>query len=406
MRFDLHLRSAVREQIQQLAEMMKLCEEKPRLTDHERKHVSDRLRLFTHTTAQEDLFVAGAEGGGDFPSVSYGDSYVYTTVAQATIYKTDAVSGLREVSPAPESVFNFAFIQEDESARRATLDDTFASLAGASLSEVIEASDYKQLKAVESRRPTSVDALRQHLIRPHAADAGNLGIQLRSTAELGAVLRLLRSNANLSYILIDGTLSLPFVGKPDVSLFYEHLKRLCCVEARKRNVGFFTLSKAHGLPAIESLEELVREKWEARSGNVAEHWYFRLPVPDIDRWETSLTQKRRLPQPGAMTYLIRFHRTTPTMRLDLDREFWLSSVRGATEEKTQENEQTIFGSLDYLTHDQRCYGYPYPLRAARDRTMLTKLERTALRKQIVDAAVRAGMKRSLFREVSQVADVD
>jgi hypothetical protein len=401
MRFDLALRSAVRQQIQQLAETMQSCEEQPRLTDYERKLVSERITLFDHTTIQEGLTVAGAEGGGDFPSVTYGDSFIYTAVGQTVVYKADSVSGLRELSPVPDPVFHFSLIPGDEVTRRASIDEALASLAGASLSEIIDESDYRQIKAKESRRPATSEVLRKNLIRPHAADAGNLGIQLRSTAELGAVLRLLRSNVKLSYILTDGTLSLPFVGKPDVSLFYEHLKRLCCVEARRRGVGFFAISNAHGMPSIELVEGLARAKSNTSNETIAEHWYLRLPVPKIDHWETTLTRARRLPPPGAVTYLVRFHRTTPTMRLDVDRDFWLERVHGATEEETRSNEERMLGSVDYLTHDQRCYGFPYPLRAAHDRATLSKYERSALRKQIIDTAVRAGMKRSQFREVAQ-----
>ena len=64
-------------------------------------------------------------------------------------------------------------------------------------------------------------------------------------------------------------------------------------------------------------------------------------------------------------------------------------------------ETKIFEDLDYASHDQRSYGYPYPIKAAHDRASLTQAERIALRKQIIDAAVRSGMKRSLFRDVSK-----
>jgi hypothetical protein len=401
MRFDLHLRSTCREQIMQLAERMKLCEEQPRLSDYEKKRISERISPFAHTTNHNQMVVAGAEGSGDFPCVAYGDSFIYVAVARTAIYKTDTISGLREVGPEPEAVFHFSLIPGDNGERLVSIDEAFASLAGASLSEIIESSDYQHLKAAEARRASSSDNLRRNLIRPHAADAGNIGIQLRTTAELGAVLRLLRSDIKLSYVLIGGTLSLPLVGKPDVSLFYEHLKRLCCVEARKRGTGFFTISKAHGFPSIETVEELARGKSGAKDEAIAEHWYLRLPVRGVDRWETTLTQTRRLPPPGTVTYLVRFHSTSPTVRLDMDREFWLRAVHGATEDTTRANEERIFGSLDYLTHDQRCYGYPYPLRAAHDRATLSMSERIALRKQVIDVAVRAGMKRSLFREVTQ-----
>ena len=64
------------------------------------------------------------------------------------------------------------------------------------------------------------------------------------------------------------------------------------------------------------------------------------------------------------------------------------------------NEMRIFQDLDYASHDQRCYGYPYPIKAGHDRASLTEAERVALRKMIIAAAVSAGMKRSLFRSAA------
>ena len=49
----------------------------------------------------------------------------------------------------------------------------------------------------------------------------------------------------------------------------------------------------------------------------------------------------------------------------------------------------------------RCHGYPYPIKAAHDEAHWTKQDRVGLRKQIIDAAVAAGMKRSAFTDVSQ-----
>jgi len=62
----------------------------------------------------------------------------------------------------------------------------------------------------------------------------------------------------------------------------------------------------------------------------------------------------------------------------------------------------FFGSLDYASHDQRCFGYPYPIKAAHDRGSLTEQERTVLRQQLVESAVHAGMRRALFRDPSQL----
>jgi hypothetical protein len=405
MSYNFQTRNSVREQVRELAEAMRVWNEKPSYTEPERKALRDRIAFFNHTTKINSFLCAGVKGGGDFPAVSYSNSYVYAALAYATIYKPDAVSGLRENSPAPQSIFQFAFLKEDEAHWADHIDSFFSSLVGESITEIIDQSDYRQLKASESRKAVSVEVLRRNLIRPQAGDAGNWGIQLKTTAEFGLVLNLIRNYQDVSYILVDGTLSLPLVSNPDTSLFYEHLKRLCCIEAGKRKIGIISLTPHHGISGIEILEELAREKLGLSSGDKAEHWYIRFPVPQNDHWTTPLSQTRRIPPPGAVTYILRFHHTTQIMRVDIDRKYWLDFIRSTTEAKTKANEQHLFENLDYLTHDQRCFGYPYPLKSAQNRASLTKAERKTIRKMIIDAAVEAGMKRSLFRENSYSKEI-
>lgn len=400
MRFDVHLRAGMRERLDSLANQMRQWEIAPRIDEAEAVRILSAIRSFNHTTGPRDLVIAGADGTGEFPALSYGDSFVHVALAQATRYRADAISGLKEDAPISEPVVEFVWLPEDDTERTLRLDAAFAALAGTAIETVIEGSDYRRIKARLSGRANTVTALRQGLIRPHAADAGNLAIQLRSTAELGATLRALSAGEQLDYFLIDGTFSLPFVDRAENSLFHEHLKRLCCIEAGRRGTGLFALSKSHGLPSIEIIEDLAREALGLDRTSVAEHWYLRVPTPELDGWDLSLTRGRRLPPPGAATYLLRLHRTVPVLRLDMDVEYWKQRIRGATEEETRSNERRAFENLDYASHDQRCYGYPYPVKAAHDRASLTRPERVALRKQIVDAAVRAGMKRSLFRDAA------
>ena len=89
------------------------------------------------------------------------------------------------------------------------------------------------------------------------------------------------------------------------------------------------------------------------------------------------------------------------MRLDMDERYWEARVRGQDDQQTAANERRLFEDLDYVSHDQRAFGYPYPIKAGHDRASLTEAERTALRKMIIDAAVEAGMNRSLFRSASR-----
>lgn len=400
MRHAQNLRVEVQERLNQLAGQMRDWQESPTITDRERTKILAAIQPFRHTTKVEPFCLAGVDGSGDYPSLTYADSFVYITVAQGTVYRLNPTSGLREDSPQFSPPPEFTWLPGEEAKCREEWVHAFERLSGDSIQNIIERSDYRHLKATASGRNTPVERLSRELICPHASDAGNIGIQLRTTAEMGLALKLIKSDLGLRFVLVDTTFSLPLVTRKDASLFYEHLKRLCCVEARERGLGFFALSKSHGLPAIELLEELVREKVGLPRGTPAEHWYLRIPWKDQDGWELTLAEGRQLPPIGAVTYLIRFHRNVPVLRLDMDVEFWRTRVRREDPEETRANEAWIFEHLDYASHDQRAYGYPYPLKAGHDRASLTQAERASFRRQIIDAAVAAGMKRSVFRDAS------
>jgi hypothetical protein len=188
------------------------------------------------------------------------------------------------------------------------------------------------------------------------------------------------------------------VTRDEVSLFYEHVKRLCAVVARRQGCAFIALSKSHGLPGIEDIELLAGEALGVPAPK-ADHWFARIPSVD-DGWQLSLLDGRGVPPPGAVSYLVRFHQTTPVLRIDLDRVYWQVTLRGANAEETAAREAELFQRLDYACHDQRSFGYPYPIKAGHDRASLTEAERVALRKQVIDSAVAAGMSRRLFRNAS------
>jgi hypothetical protein len=400
MRFDLHLRTELREQIATVAEKMREWEDAPRFGTKDRFNTSEAVQFFKHTTYCENLLIAGIDGSGDYPAVTYSDSFVHLTVAHGTIYKSDISTGLRELPPFGPPLVQVTWMAEEETQRLKAWDNDFTALAGLSIAEVIDRSDYRDLKTEASGKNTTLPKLATELVRPHAADSGNIAIQLRTLGELGSALRLLKSQPGLDYLLYDGTFSLPLVTRKDVSLFYEHLKRLCCVEAKSRGVAFMALSKSHGLPGMDLLEEIAKEKVGTPVREKAEHWFLRLPVPGFDDWKFPLAEGRQLPPIGAVTYLVRFHRNVPVLRLDMDLEYWRAHIYRDNQEETQYNECQVFQKLDYACHDQRCFGYPYPIKAGHDRASLTAAERVTLRKQIVDAAVDAGLRRSLFRDVS------
>jgi hypothetical protein len=397
-RFDLHLRGAVRSRLAEVAGEMSAWEGSAELGEEAARRLRESIRFFAHTTVSGPLQCAGVDGSGDFPALAYGDSFVYLTVAQGSVYAADAVHGLKEVDVGLPSLFDAFWIPESEQRRTAAWDATFARLCGMPVRDVVAASDYQALKHEFSGRHTSVDQLVEQLIRPNASDSSNVAIQLRTTGELAMALRMLQRSAQepgLRRMLIsDSTLTLPLVTRRDVSLFYEHLKRLCCVEARRRGVVLIGLSKSHGLPGIEYIEEAAREVAGAARSEPPEHWYLKVPFQDVDGWMLPSTEGRRVPPAGAVTYLVRLHRNVPVLRVDFDARYWDEHLRD------DQQVRELFQSLDYCAHDQRCYGYPYPVKAGHDRASLTDAERVALRKQLVDEAVRAGLKRSLFRDAS------
>lgn len=395
MRFDLHLRGAVKAQVTEVAERMASWEHKEVLTEEHRELIRAAITPFPHQTTAAALTVAGVDGSGDFPALAYADSFVYLSTAAAAVYREDATAGLRE-EELLEPIVELTWLPEEEEARGRSLLDSFSRVAGMPVREVIEASDYSVLKARACGWRGDSAAVERKLIRPHASDAGNLSIQLRSVAELAAGLRALERIPSGGLLLMDGTLSLPFVSRPELSLFHEHLKRLLCVKARKQGVAVVWISKSAGLSGGGTLEELAREALKATGPS--EHWYLRL-----ERGSTLAAMiSSRLPPPGAVTYLVRTHRNVPLLRVDVDKEWWQQTVSGASQVETTTAEAQLMGSLDYAGHDQRSYGYPYPIKAAHDRASLTKQERLALRKQLIDAAVLAGMKRRLFRDPSRL----
>lgn len=397
MRFAVHVRADLKERLNALASEMSAWDGAARVSEAETQQIRERIEFFEHTAHRPGLTLAGVDGSGDYPALSYGDSFVYVTVAQGTLYTSDPHSGLRELPCPGTELLDFCWIPEDEVQRFESINGAFTRMVGQPIEDVIAASDYAQLKERHARRKSSVSELAAELIRPHAADTGNLAIQLRSVGELSSALKLIRSHEAPRYVLLDSTMTLPFVSRAKNSLFQEHLKRLCCVEARHRGIGFLALSKSHGLPSIELIETLADEAAGQRS---TEHWYLRLPRPGQDDWQLSLLKDRTVPPHGAVSYLVRFHRNVPVMRLDLDQHFWESHLRGATDAETRLNEQRLFEDLDHASHDQRAYGYPYPIKAGHDRASMTEAERVALRKMIIDAAVAAGMRRANFKNAS------
>ena len=395
MAFSVHIRDLVRKKIDSVATDMKAWEAANAIPDEEATTIKASIQHFGHTPSVDSFVVAGVDGSGDYPSFTYADSCVYIASATGTAFRTSVVHGLEEVPLLPDPIIDIVWLPGNRTEATARWDAAFAELTGLPVKDVIAQSDYRGLKRHLTGDKSTVDEIAAALIRPAGSDTSNVAIQLRSTAELGAALRMITGSVPCRYVINDTTFSLPMIQTRCDSLFYEHVKRLCCVEARKKETTFAALSKSHGFRCMELIEAYAREALGISPDETAEHWFLRLPIPGVDSWRFTPVEGRIVPPPGAVTYLFRLHRNTPVMRLDIDREWWEVRYRADLTAEMQ-----MFRDLDYCGHDQRAYGYPYPIKACHDRVRLSEDERRALKNMIMETAIAKGLPTKIFQDVS------
>lgn len=401
MRYDIHFRSDVIKKIEDVVEDIYTWNVDDTSAGDEIDSLAEYVVPFDHCVKPDRPFVvAGADGSGDFPCVTYGDSVVYLVTAMARAYEAASFGKLTEMKVTSADLVDFMWLPADKDKARGRYFDFFERLVDMPLDEICQKSDYYDLaKAHGSRLPSPVDLI-DTLICPEAHDADNIGIQLLSTAEAGSLIRLMKRADAMDlegkplYILEDTTLALPMVTAKS-TLFLEIAKRYACVLARKKGFRYLTISKSHNMPNMDLIEDMVKKK--VPSG---EHWFMRIPATSNGEKKPQFLGTRSFPPIGAISYLFKFHRTTQPMRLDMDFQYWKENIWCDDKEEMQKREVQMFRDLDFASHDQRCYGYPYPVKACHDMVSLTNDERVALRKQIIDAAVRAGLKRKNFVDPS------
>lgn len=400
MHFDIHFRTDVVKKIKNVVEDLHTWNINDKLSSDEIDELSEFVQGFEHCPIPDHLFlVGGADGSGDFPCVSYGDSVVYLITAMSRLYSASP-TGLKEKDVSNADIVDFLWLPEDKAKARIQYLNFFEQLIGESLEHICEASDYFELTKAHGGGVNSPVDLIDTFITPPAHESDNISIQLLNTAESGALIRLMRSLDTSGYkdipiyLLEDSTMALPLVtGKS--TLFFEVAKRYACKVGRDTGIIYMAISKSHNIPHMDLIEDMIKTKIPT-----GEHWFLRLPVEKIGEKRLDLLGTRTLPPIGAVTYLFKFHKTTQPMRLDMDFKFWKDNIWSEDKDVMSAKEKQIFRDLDFTSHDQRCYGYPYPIKACHDMASLTKEERVALRKQIIDEAVKAGLKRKNFVDPS------
>ncbi len=400
MHFDIHLRTDVVEKIKDVVEDIHTWNINDRPSSNEIEKFTELVQGFDHCPVPDHPFlIGGADGSGDFPCVTYGDSVVYLVTATSRLYSA-IPAGLTEKDVSNNDVVDFLWLPEDKAKARTQYLNFFSKLIGESLEHICEDSDYYQLSKRHGVSISSPLDLIDTFITPPAHEADNIGIQLLNTAESGVLIRLMRAfdtsrnRETPIYLLEDSTMALPLVTSKS-TLFFEVAKRYACKVGRDTGIIYMAISKSHNMPHMDLIEDMIKTKI-----STGEHWFLRLPVEQVGEKRPDFFGTRTLPPVGAVTYLFKFHKTTQPMRLDMDFKFWKDNIWSDDKDVMSIREKQIFRDLDFASHDQRCYGYPYPIKACHDMASLTKEERVALRKQIIDEAVKAGLKRKNFVDPS------
>ena len=401
MHYDIHFRSDIKEKITEVVGDIHDWNASEAPSDDTIQKLAAYVTPFEHCVIPDRPFLmAGADGSGDFPCVRYGDSFVYLVTAMARLYEASASGKLIEQEVKSADVADFMWMPElkkDDPRKNGYYTDFFAQLVGEPLEDVVEKSDFYRIARKHGCSATSAQGLLPNLITPDAHDADNIGIQLLSTAECSVLIRLMQSvdtHGLPAYFIEDTTMSLPMLAGKN-TLFFGILKRYACVVAREKGYTFMTLSKSHNMPHMDQIEEMIRTKIPS-----GEHWFMRIPAKSTGDTEPEFLEGRLIPPHGAVTYLFKLHKTTQPMRLDLDIEYWTQHIYSDDKAVQQQREIQLFRDIDFASHDQRCYGYPYPIKACHDMASMTDDERIAMRNQIINEAVKAGLKRKNFVDPS------
>ena len=283
--------------------------------------------------------MAGVDGSGDFPSFSYADSFVYVATASGTVCR-----------PTPPGIGGAAVLGPN-------LQLTWLPRgSGKSQRAVVRA-----LKRLQGNPFRKLDAITKSWVRRVEVAPACLAFSMiwfyrlrilpiaGSTADrrrVGCRIKDLDSEPPCRYVMMD---TCPFLLlKQSGSLFFEHLKRLCCVRGRNSNWECSPL--ANPSPSFHGVDrKFGKRHW--RYGKTWEHWYLRLPWKIMMIGILMVSSKNVKSPFGSVSYLLRLY-LIPDDELDMDMNVegtlsWGCSCRSK-----------MFEELG-VGHDQRSYGYPF-----------------------------------------------
>ncbi len=198
---------------------------------------------------------------------------------------------------------------------------------------------------------------REHLLSGHA-----IHDELRKSAEYAAAKRVIDSDINPRFLLLDGALSvfIHFVRKYP-SMPSGFMLRYLCKLARQKGIILCAISKNHTIPFAHRIAQMAEEKF----GKGAK-WFCLLPSHLDPGGGLHIYEDRTyIPPRLAVPYLFSFSGENRPSRIDFDRIWWLENIFVEGDpETTRENELSLFRELEFMSRDARWYGYPVALALA------------------------------------------
>lgn len=215
--------------------------------------------------------------------------------------------------------------------------------------------------------------------------------ELRKASEYAATRRILLSDIQPKYILLDGAMSIfmHFV-KHYPSMPSGFMLRDLCALARQKNIILCAVSKNHTIPFAHRIAKMARDEL-GEDGK----WFCHLPCKDDPGGGLHIIEDRTyIPPMLAVPYLFSFSRDNRPSRIDFDRIWWLENIFVAGDPKaTRENEKALFRELEFMSRDARWYGYPVALALAHENCKLSYEDLKITREIVRDVLREIGIDR-------------
>jgi hypothetical protein len=226
--------------------------------------------------------------------------------------------------------------------------------------------------------------------------------EIRKVSEYAAARRLLMSDINPKYLLIDGALSvfMHFV-RHYPSMPSGFMLRDLCALARQKNVVVCAVSKNHTIPFAHRIAGMARDVLGDNT-----KWFCHLPSKDDPEGGLHIYEDRTyIPPMLAVPYLYSFSRDNRPSRIDFDRIWWLENIFVSGDPgATRANEKALFAELEFMSRDARWYGYPVPLALAHESCKLSYEDLRLAKEVCMDVRSEMGLERRKAQDLR--ADYD